>query len=70
MVRLMPESPLRFSAALPYEEALALAQFLKRAGHTDYLRFTERSNSEEAYRMLWAADKLRAALAENGVAPR
>ena len=62
--------PVRFSVELPFEQALALAQFLKRAGHSDYLPFTMKSDSEEAYRMLEAANTLRDALAETGIAPR
>jgi hypothetical protein len=49
---------------------LAFAQFLKLAGHSDYLAFTAKANSEEAYRMLEAANKIREALAAIGIAPR
>jgi hypothetical protein len=50
------------------QEAWDLAQFLKRAGFTDY-----RSNAvddAEAYRMLAAGEKVRSALAECGYRPR
>jgi len=58
----------RFSVDLTADEALAFAQFLKRAGHSDYLNFTK--DDEEAYRMLYAADKVRPSLAAAGIAPR
>jgi hypothetical protein len=64
------EPPVRFSVELPFDEALAFAQFLKRAGHSDYLRFAMQSDNEEAHRMLEAANKLREALAAIGIAPR
>ena len=49
-------------------QALALAQFLKRAGFTDYrLRAV---SDDEAYDMQYAAEKLREELARNGFAPR
>jgi hypothetical protein len=50
------------------EQAWALAQFLKRAGFSDYLRLA--IDKDEAYVMLDAGEKLRAALAELGHAPR
>jgi hypothetical protein len=49
-------------------QAWNLAQFLKRAGFSDF-----RSNAqddEEAYAMLYAAERVRAALADIGYAPR
>lgn len=49
-------------------EALALAQFLKRAGHSDYARCA--ADKEEAYQMLYAGEKMREALADAGFAPR
>lgn len=64
----MTPPTVKISLELPESEALAFAQFLKRAGHGDYRNFTR--DDEEAYRMLYAADKLRAALAEAGFAPR
>lgn len=56
------------SIQLDDAEALALAQFLKRAGHSDYMRNAVDSN--EAYSMLYAGDKVRTALADAGYAPR
>jgi hypothetical protein len=50
------------------QEAWDLAQFLKRAGFTDY-----RSNAvddAEAYRMLATGEKVKSALAECGYRPR
>ena len=49
-------------------EAEAIAEFLKRAGHSDYRRLA--CNDDEAFVMLYAADKLRDALAAAGIAPR
>jgi hypothetical protein len=49
-------------------EALALAQFFKRAGHSDY-----RANaigSDEAYEMMAGAEEIRKSLADAGFAPR
>lgn len=66
----MSERLIQISVELSPEEALAFAQFLKRAGHSDYLRFTEKDNSEEAYLILYTADKLRSALTAAGFAPR
>lgn len=56
------------TAELSDASALALAQFLKRAGLRDY-----RANAvsdDEAYLMLAAGETIRAALAEQGYAPR
>lgn len=49
-------------------QAWAFAEFLKRVGYGDYrpLAVDER----EAYEMIYAGEKVRAALAEKGVAPR
>lgn len=48
--------------------ASAFAQFLKRAGYSDYRALA--ANEQEAYDMQEAAEKLRTALAERGIAPR
>jgi len=53
---------------LPQQEAWALAQFLKRAGHYDYLRCA--ANEDEAYNARYAGDKVADALRESGVNPR
>jgi hypothetical protein len=50
------------------DQIWALAQFLKRAGFSDYLRLAV--DRDEARVMLDAGEKLRAALAELGYAPR
>ena len=58
----------RVSIELDDEEAWQLAQFFKRAGLSDY-----RANAESeanAYTMLHAGEKLRQALASQGIAPR
>ena len=64
----MTEQVVSIAIELPFDQAWAFAQFLKRAGHTDYLQFTK--DGEEAYQMLYAAEKLRDALAKAGVAAR
>jgi len=53
---------------LTEDQACALAQFLKRAGHGLYSQCA--IDEHEAYDMLFAGDKLRRALAEQGYAPR
>ena len=54
--------------ALPEDEAHALAQFLKRAGVSDYRRLA--ADEAEAYAMRDGAERLREALAAIGIAPR
>ena len=49
-------------------EAEAFAEFLKRAGHSDYRALAR--TDDEAFAMLYAADGLRDALAVAGIAPR
>ena len=49
-------------------EALALAQFLKRVGVDDYRRLAV--DRDEAWLMLDAGERVRAALAAAGYAPR
>jgi hypothetical protein len=49
-------------------DACGLAQFLKRAGLSDYRALAE--NEAEAYAMLRASERVRAALASAGFAPR
>lgn len=59
------------TATLSHEEALAFAQFLKRAGYYDYHRCADtHGGDDEVYEMLHASDKIRTALAEVGYAPR
>lgn len=53
---------------LPDDLALALAQFLKRVGYNDYLELAV--DKQEAYEMVDAGEKVRAALADKGYAPR
>lgn len=55
-------------AELPDEQALALAQFLKRVGLDVYRQCAV--DEQEAYAMQEAGDTLRRALAEQGYAPR
>jgi hypothetical protein len=61
-------APIRVSVELPEEEAWAFAQFLKRAGYTDYRG--QAIDENEACRMRDAGERLREALAGAGVAPR
>ncbi|MEJ7805889.1 MAG: hypothetical protein WKG03_08225 [Telluria sp.] len=53
---------------LPADQAWAFAEFLKRARYSDYRQLA--ASDQEAYDMQGAAEKVRAALAENGCAPR
>lgn len=53
---------------LSMEQALALAQFLKRVGIDDYRRLAV--DQEEAWLMLDAGERVRDALREVGIAPR
>ena len=53
---------------LPDELAWAFAAFLKRAGYSDYRVLA--ASEQEAYDMQCAGEKVRAALAEKGIAPR
>ena len=53
---------------LPDELAWAFAEFLKRAGYSDYRVLA--ANEQEAFDMQDAGEKVRAALAEKGIAPR
>jgi len=53
---------------LPAEQAWALAQLLKRIGFSDCRALAE--DEAQAYRMLYAAERVRRALAEAGCAPR
>ncbi|MDP1573293.1 MAG: hypothetical protein Q8M09_08495 [Pseudomonadota bacterium] len=49
-------------------EAWDLAQFLKRVGFDQF--YVNTQDTDEAYRMMFAAEKVRKALAEVGFAPR
>lgn len=53
---------------LPNNAAWALAEFLKRASYSDYRQLA--ANAQEAQDMQEAAEQLRKALAEQGIAPR
>lgn len=50
------------------EQALALAQFLKRAGLSDYRSLS--ANKEEAYLMVGAGEAIREELRQGGFEPR
>ncbi len=53
---------------LSESEAWDLAQFLKRVGFDQF--FVNAQDEDEAYRMMFAAEKVRKALAEAGYSPR
>lgn len=58
----------RIFAELTADEAWALAQFLKRAGITDYRRLAQ--TDAEADAMREGAERIRGVLANAGIAPR
>ncbi|OEZ51832.1 hypothetical protein [Duganella sp. HH105] len=62
------EPLVRLIADLSPAQALALAQFLKRVGIDDYTGLAV--DRDEAWLMLDAGERLRAALAAAGYAPR
>jgi hypothetical protein len=62
------QPPITITAELTPAEAMAYAQFLKRVGWRDYR--TNAVNDDEAYEMVNAGEKIRAALADAGYAPR
>lgn len=64
----MQNDEISIAATLTDAQALALAQFLKRVGLDDYKGLSV--DTEEAYTMLSAGEKIRTALAEAGYAPR
>ncbi len=66
--KMQPTAMLHLEIDWPEELAWAFAQFLKRAGYSDYRLLA--IDDAQAYAMQEAADKLRAALAEQGCAPR
>jgi hypothetical protein len=53
---------------LTESEAWDLAQFLKRVGFDQF--FVNAQDEDEAYRMMFAVEKVRQALAEVGYSPR
>ncbi|MEN9867074.1 MAG: hypothetical protein RL748_2664 [Pseudomonadota bacterium] len=53
---------------LSQDEASAFAQFLKRVYLSHYRPLAK--NDDEAYEMMAASEKLRAAFAQEGIAPR
>lgn len=56
------------TATLTQDQAWALAQFFKRVGIDDYRGLA--AGDEEAWLMLDAGERVRAALREAGIAPR
>jgi len=56
------------TAELTDDEAMAYAQFVKRTSFSDYRAHA--ISEDEAYVMLSAENKIRAALADQGYAPR
>jgi hypothetical protein len=63
-----PAKTVRVTLDLAAPEALALAQFVKRSVFATYREFA--IDDDEARQMLDAVEKLRAALADEGIAPR
>lgn len=63
-----PRTDVVFTVSLPPEQALALAQLLKRMTWSDFKGCSV--DDDEAYLMRDAADVLRTALAEAGYNPR
>jgi len=59
---------LNISLELPESQVWAFAEFLKRVGYRDYLPLA--ANEQEAWDMQEAGERLRAAFAEKGIAPR
>lgn len=59
---------IRLQIDLTDNEAWDYAQFLKRVGYSEYKN--NAADSEEAYRMVRVGEKIRKALAEQGVSPR
>ena len=56
---------------LPRDEAWALGELTKRLGHDDCKRLASRYDGGVEAEQMWSAvNKLRAALAESGYAPR
>lgn len=64
----MKNDEVTITVELTAAQALALAQFLKRVGLDDYKGLA--ADTDEAYTMLDAGEKVRAALIEAGFAPR
>ncbi len=61
----------RIILELPDDQAMALAQMVKRIGYDDAERLADRHDGgAECHAMLSGIDKLRTALAEAGFAPR
>jgi len=62
------DTEITFTIKMKAIEAEAFAQFLKRAGYSDYRQLA--ADGEDAGCMLLAGEKIREALAETGYAPR
>jgi hypothetical protein len=63
-----PRKTVTITVTLPTDEALALAQFCKRVGWSDCR--ANAVDSDEAYRMVAALDRVRTGLAAVGYSPR
>lgn len=66
----MSKLPVRFTVELPPEEALALAQFVKRAHFGTCERLSDPSRKDEPQLMINALVAVQRSLAEVGYAPR
>lgn len=70
MIDTKPSTPVRITVELTDREAWEFAQFLKRVGHSDYRALCEPYNEDGPDHMIAAGEKIRAALAKEGYAPR
>ena len=66
----MSKSPIKITVTLDEPHAWHLAQFLKRVSFTTCERHSDPTDKDEPYYMIGALETVRAALAEQGVAPR
>ena len=64
----MSDQPVRIVLELPADQAWAIAQFVKRAGLSDYRVLAQ--SEREAYAMREAGDAIGEAFAAAGCAPR
>ena len=64
----MEHNTVTFHVDMPQDQAWALAQLLKRIGHSDCRALAE--DDQQAYQMIQATEHVRRALADAGIAPR
>jgi hypothetical protein len=68
MIRVLKLDAVKIEATLTDAQAWEFAQFLKRVCFSDYRAHA--TSEAEAYRMVEAGERIRAALADAGYAPR